>query len=638
MRYWIAGVLRSSQHLVVDAPSSILSLVRLNLTQIFARSLPLTIQAIFFAFCFGAIVFARDPLPPKELPAALFREDNFTDNFTPYCGHVWVLKGTNLKLEDMERRMICGDAGSDTIGKPWAEIPPNQARFFIRTFLQVRGHHDPIFLIQDNKLYVQPGPVTRLTEFEILNPPPFWRPPRKRGIKGLGLTPSLLDELETWTKNEVMDVGYACAEIKSAADPETGLARVDVRAGDRKRILDVLDRSETGLAVGVLDRYNAFDIGDYYSERLVRLSRQRLLNAGLLQAVSVSRKCYANGVIIERDAVMGPPREARFGFGGNTDEGARVRAVARLLRIGERASTAEARIDASFRRQRARAGFRSYYSLSQPRNFLEPEIVYERRDELKFESRALQATVSHGWNREFDTGMGELRLGPGWEVTGVRRGEGPRETTYTFFETQLQWQSHLTEYFESSPRSGHRFQADAIQTYRNWGAPFTSTRLQLGGLWLLNAFRFDPPLFIFGVRFRVGSTLTQRDLQAEQLPMRFRFFAGGTDDLRGFNPQALPFGGRGALSEATVGLEVRLYKVLWKRFDPLIFSDIGKLGARSLRLDEETYLSPGFGLRWESPVGTFRGFLARAVVLNDQPGLVNPAERWRAGLSYAEEF
>ncbi len=560
------------------------------------------------------------------------------ERFEPFCERVFFEKGFNPRLSAMERRLACGDPRPDSIGRPWSEIPPTQARYLLKTFLQGRGHHEPEFSIEGDRLYVRPGRRSEAAELEIAGVPPHWRVPRKRAYRGLPLTPALLDEMEGWTRNEVQSAGYACASVGAAADPGTGLIRVEIAPGERLRILDVVDLSETRLSPGVLDRYSAYRIGDFYSERLVQLTRRRLLEDGLLQAVAFSTGCFPNGVIVRRDPLMGPPRELRVGVGGNTDDGLRVRARAKQIRLGSAASSAEAKLDASFRRQEAGLLGRWHYSSSSPRDYLEPSLTFERLDDLSIESRAWQISVQHGWNRELETGRAEARIGPSWQISEIARGPGPGESTITFLESSLRWLSHDAEYFARSPRDGSRFEFDLLQTQKDWGAPFTARRGQIRGQVLWNLLRFDPPLIVLGVRYSLGTTWTDREIDAAALPVRFRFFAGGTDDLRGFERRVLPRGGSGGLTEALLGAEARFHKILFRRLDPLAFVDAGRLGSRSVRLDGTVYWSPGVGLRWESPVGTFRGFAARGIVSDPPPGLPGPFEKWRFGLSYGEEF
>lgn len=559
-------------------------------------------------------------------------------DFSALCKDVYFPPGFHPRWTETEKRLVCGDPTPDALGRPWSEIPPSQARFLLRTFLEARGYHAPEFSIEGEALYVLPGPQTRASRLEFIQPPPHWRIPRKRGVSGTPLTPALLDELEGWTLNQIKTAGYACGDVGALADPDTGLIRLEIKSDDRKRILDVLDVTETNLYPGVLDRYSAYSIGEFYSERLVELTRRRLLEDGVLLAVGFSTACYPNGVILRRDPLLGPPREFRIGIGGNTDDGFRLRTRAKRLRWGPAASSVEANLDASFRQQTARLLGRWYYSTTSTRDFVEPSIRFERINDPAIASRTWQISTLHGWNRELEAGNAEVQLGPSWQISAIDEGIGPEESTIVFLEGSLRWQSHASEYFAQSPREGSRFKFDLVQTQRDWGAPFTASRGHILGQALWNLLRYDPPLVVFGLRYSLGTTWTERDLDATALPVRFRFFAGGTEDLRGFDRSTLPRNSNGGLTEALIGAEIRAYRILFRRLDPFVFLDAGRMGARAVRLDPALYWSPGVGTRWESPVGTFRAFVARGDVHNAPPGFPGPFERWRIGLSYGEEF
>jgi outer membrane translocation and assembly module TamA len=310
----------------------------------------------------------------------------------------------------------------------------------------------------------------------------------------------------------------------------------------------------------------------------------------------------------------------------------------RFLRLGPEASNIEALVDSSFVRQEARVFGRWYYSRKNIRDFIEPTILYEHLNEPRYESQNIDISLLHGWSRELASGLAEFRIGPAWELEEINRGLGPDLLNVTYIESRLNWLSHDAEYFSLSPRDGARLAIDYLQTQEDWGTPFTASRVRLQGATLFNLFGFDPPFLIFGLRYSLGTTWTQTGVDPEELPLRLRFYAGGFEDLRGFARQSLPRTGTGALTEAILGLEARAYRLLFQRLDPFVFLDIGRLGLKSSRLDEPVYLSPGFGLRWESAFGIFRGFIARGAILRPPPGTPSPYVDWQAGLSLGEEF
>jgi len=555
------------------------------------------------------------------------------------CPHIIIeTQDRDIEWTEGERRLACGDETQDRLGRPWSEIPLNQAEYFLRNFLQGKGFHHPVFTVRGTQLHVRTGSRLKPTRIEWRSWPEGATPNRYRSIGDPTLTPEFLDGVESWTDYQLKRDAYACSVVTSKADIETGEVFVEIDAREKQRIVEIIDNPDLNIDAGVLDRQNAFRVGDEFDEMLVQLTRQRLHREGLVQAVSLPARCEDDGVRIRRDVVLGTTRELRVGVGGNTDEGLRSRVRVRQIRIGRRASQAQAQVDASFRRQEAQLSGNWFYDRHQLRNSLEPRASFERLDERRVASRSWIFGVSHVWNREFTRGQGELRAGPFWQNVILEEGIGPADSTLVAIEGSLAWRSHNAEFFEQSPRRGSQWRLSVLNTQKNWGANFTASRVQLRGQVLFNTWRYDPPWMILGVRYSLGSTLTERGLQAEQLPVRFRFFAGASEDLRGFERQSLPSVDQGGLTEALVGVELRFYKALFSRLDPFVFVDVGQMGVRSLRLDPITYLSPGLGLRWESPVGTFRGFIAQGLIQNPPDDFTGKVSRLRGGLSYGEEF
>ncbi|HEX5033222.1 MAG TPA: BamA/TamA family outer membrane protein, partial [bacterium] len=89
------------------------------------------------------------------------------------------------------------------------------------------------------------------------------------------------------------------------------------------------------------------------------------------------------------------------------------------------------------------------------------------------------------------------------------------------------------------------------------------------------------------------------------LPPNYRYYLGGSSNLRGFEREELP-GPDGALSAAFTSLELRVANWIPYGIQPLAFVDVGILGDQAFRFNAPVYYSPGFGLRYESPIGVFR--------------------------------
>ena len=563
--------------------------------------------------------------------------------FQSLCETVRIEGLDQIRLSDMERRLVCGDPTEDAIGLPWRRIPPNQAAYFLRGFFQMQGLYGPKFYQDGDVLFVVPGPVTRLTNLSLLGGPPTWDPPKKRHVHDEKLTPRLLNSLEGWALSQIRNEGHACATTKGIADPVTGETIIRIDAGPAYKILGIEDRGDQGLREGVLDRYNAFRVGDLYREYLITLTRHRVTDDGILESIILTEECESAGVKIIREVSLGPSRTIRLGVGASNDEGARFRAIIRRNRIGESASSAQARVNLSYlnktiNRQIADANYKWYYAPGEARSFVEPGVAYEHASESAFESQTLEARVMHGWNMELESGQAEFRVGPGYLNTHTERGTGPGRASMFLLESLVRWTSHEFEYFTTSPRSGENIIASLLLTQKRWGADFTAQKVQVGGEKLWTIFRYDPPLLILGWRFDVSSLLSLDANVVSDVPARFLTFIGGDNDLRGFDRGSLPRSGVGALSGASTGGEARFHKVIFRRVDVLTFLDVGVLGEANFKYKDPIFLSPGTGFRWESPVGVFRAYVAQRFAAREVAGEAPYPKQWRLGLTYGEEF
>jgi outer membrane translocation and assembly module TamA len=97
-----------------------------------------------------------------------------------------------------------------------------------------------------------------------------------------------------------------------------------------------------------------------------------------------------------------------------------------------------------------------------------------------------------------------------------------------------------------------------------------------------------------------------------------RNYLGGQADLRGFGRMELPGNSVGGLSAWFGNLEMR--PDLWgTRLEPLLFVDVGELGNKSFSIQSPLYWSPGIGMSYLSPIGTFQTTLAHGIVSGGDP-------------------
>ena len=491
------------------------------------RSISVFITTVFlslFALAQETPEFQPPPLLPEMRDG--FGQTNEARAFRVLCPRVRI-NNDDIKFNGMETRLLCGDPERDQIGEPWRDIPPNEASFFIRGFLQTRGFHEPKFYQDGSILFVDTGPLSRLKSFRIVGGPSTWDPPKHRLIDDALLTPGLLNELQDWSISQIKNEGYACATAESRADPRRGEVVVFLAPGDFKYIKRIEDTGDSGLREGVLDRYNAFRIGDPYKERLIRLTQRRTANDDILQALVMREKCVPGpDLTIVRDVVLGSARSLRIALGASSEEGAKGRVVVRQSRIGESASSAEVRILGSYLRelvnhQSIQAKFRWYYSAVDAREFLEPDIIFDHTAEEDYETQDFETKLMVGLNREARSGNWEIRAGPGYLDSLQQRGPGPDRSSLLYAEFDARWLEHDFEWFNTSPRTGEVIDANILVTTEDWGSKFTAQKLQVAGqkLWMIG--RFDPPLLILGMRFNVSTVFSPNSDITNELPVKF---------------------------------------------------------------------------------------------------------------------
>ena len=165
-----------------------------------------------------------------------------------------------------------------------------------------------------------------------------------------------------------------------------------------------------------------------------------------------------------------------------------------------------------------------------------------------------------------------------------------------------------------SPQSGYQFNLFASTTDKAAGSDVSATTQTADFTKLWNVLSLEPEIWILGIRGSFATTRPGSGTQPADLPPSFKYFLGGSDDMRGFARKSLPNEGTGALTKVYLGSELRLNNSLPYRLQPLVFSDWGWLGQEPLKVDPRQFWSPGLGLRWESPIGVLRGSIGQGFV------------------------
>lgn len=556
------------------------------------------------------------------------------------CPGVVIQSENKIAFSLNERRFLCGDPNSHA----WQKIPPAQARYFANSFLQARGYLNPRFEIDSAQLTIHPGNIVRVMELSVEGAPEDFDPSRKRNLRGRPLTPDVLNEVESWAKARLQELGYACVKLSLEATPEQGLLRIKLQPGPRVRFGEI---KSFGLSTsaGLVERQHAFLPLQVFDPRLLQLSTNRLIADELYIGSYFDLQCDRplgpqDEIEIHRHLVSATPRLLTFGLGVDSEVGPVLRSSFRHVLLTPNGTHGQLTLTASYREQSFEAKLQHYpLDNSLSRFYVEPRFIAKREREEQFDSLSTQFSVSPGWSLETEGAEHRISLGPAVEEVHVSDATtGPQRTKSLFFAANLSSKSHLFEYYVSEPQTGWNISLSVSSKLRGIASPVSIHRFQMDAQRLWNLFSFDPPLLVIGSRTRWGSFYFENTSEAiPEVPVSQRFFIGGDGDLRGFARKQLPLDASGFLSAFTQNFELRFVEILPWKLQPLLIFDLGFGGSEALKLDPAMYYSPGLGLRWSSPLGPVRATVAQGRVLNPEPGSEVEA-RWQAFVSFGREF
>jgi len=556
-------------------------------------------------------------------------------NSSSPCPKIQFSGKEKIALNEMEIRLVCGDPNTEG----WGQIPFNQAERFLRAFLQQRGYQEPKFDPGQDVLRVDPGRMTYVGSFTVSGLPPEINPRRLRKIKGQVLTPKLLDTAKAALLGALQNRGYACPAIEIQGNGTTGELSAEVLPGDVYRFDHIHPKKTDDVYPEIFHRYEAFKRGQRFDSRLLDLTAQRTMADSLFLNAYFDVNCSTAGMAIAERVVAGKPQLYKLGLGFDTEGLFIGKAQWQNSRIGERGHSMEATVYASFREQSAIADFR-YFMGPASRFYLMPKLTFDRLNEPQYESMHSELALLPSLSWDNRSLRGELSAGPALEYVNTIRGLGPARNGYAAFQVQLELRNHLFEYYAGEPRTGGRVTFKSQSQVAGLDSSITAHRLSVQGEHLWNLGGYNPPSLVLATRYLGQATLVKNSLVAAgKLPLDMRFFMGGDADLRGAGLNDMPADSAGLLTSIYDGAELRLGDVLPYGVQPLVFMDAAMGGRNSFHLDPNVYLSPGLGLRWNSPIGSLRTTLARGIVWRrDTSTEVLLRSQWRFYLSLGKEF
>jgi translocation and assembly module TamA len=379
-----------------------------------------------------------------------------------------------------------------------------------------------------------------------------------------------------------------------------------VDGGNRFRFGEIRIR-QGALDPDLLRRYLTFERGEPYSlDKLIDL-QQALNNSDYFQVVEVSPgDLTAGSDEVPVNVVLTPRKDHRyeFGLGYGTDTGARAGFGWLMPRVNEAGHKIDTGIRVSERGNRAFVNYR--VPGDNPRT---DQIVY----------------TAGIYEEEFEETDSNLR-----EV-GMRFIHGRGEWRETLSLTYQQ-----EEYVVADLDGTSELLIPGVAWSRTWGRDFINVLdglrfdLSLAGASAEVASDIDFVQAVGGIKFitsfdrrnrliaRGGAGATETGDFA-QLPASLRFYAGGSQTVRGYKYKSLgPTNDDGDVIGARFllfgGLEFEHY--FNDRWGMAVFIDAGNAIDN---LDDDLEQGAGFGLRWKSPVGPVRVDIANALTADDQP-------------------
>jgi len=493
----------------------------------------------------------------QEIPAALQPYGFYQPKITPSL--------TRLENDEWRARYVV-DKGP---GLPIAEIS-----------LNITGtiNEDPL--------------LQKVLEEPVLKPGDTFVHPRYESLK------SALSGLAS--ERGYREARFTRARVEIDLDLYQARVYLDFESGPRYSFGEItLDQDV--LEPELLNRYIPFQKGDPYSlEQVIQL--QRALNdSAYFQVVEVEPGIpQADSREIPVRVSLSPRKKHRydFGVGYGTDTGARAKFGWRMPRVNRRGHRIDSEIIVS-------------------------EIGYDVSANYRvpvFNPRTDQLVYSISQERE-ETDTNDSTL---------------RSLAISFNHNREKWREVLTlsyeeEEFEVADDSGDStLLIPGISWTRVWGEEFINVldglRFSFGVRGASDSFVSDTDFtqLLGGIKFVTsidarnrfivrGSMGTTNTDNFDQLPSSIRFFAGGTNSVRGYAYESLgPTDDSGDVvgGEHLMTGSIEFEHYFNDRWGAAVFLDAGN-ALESFGDDLEQ--GAGFGVRWKSPVGSVRIDLANAI-------------------------
>ena len=547
-----------------------------------------------------------------------------------------ILKGAeDVDFSANEKIFLCGDKETPS----WVNPPNWQKKIYLDPILQSKGYYNTNYSEDSaGTLVARLSQPTVIRSISIFDFPIDLEKPGLKKFVGEKINSQLLDEIEEILKIYLERRGYPCAQLKTEVFLQSGEVEIKITSLQLQRFSKVLLEKQEQIFEGAITRSYPFLFGQVYNSQLLEIASRRLERQGLLNHSYFSKKCQrAGGFDIHHEVSLIKPRIVRLGGGFNTEKGPLAIAGWKNSRLSKLGSSFEVKLEGSFVEQKLTSTHRWFFKKEIPKLFIRSRLTFLHENENTFEQTQVEASMLPSYTSDVKNIGYSVSAGPQLTDAKIVEGGGlSNEERYALAIMQISWWSHQYEYFEAEPRQGYQSTLSMRHGDAGWGLGFEMTQLDFSFTLLED---FGEPAFenfILGLRGAVTSTIVDNDQNIVNLPANLRVFLGGSENFRGFGRKELPLSTTGGLTGVYAGSEARWNGLMPWRLQPLIFADWVNISSSSLSLSRsEEFWAPGVGLRWQSPIGSFRLTYAHARGLSSASRDIKNDQLF---FSYGEEF
>lgn len=442
----------------------------------------------------------------------------------------------------------------------------------------------------------EPIPITYLEADESVRPLiPF--------EEGDAFNPQSFTQTKRDIQTHFWNLGYPKVEIDAKAYVDLEAYRVELNFGANLRGIHTFGAIEiennADVNNDILRTFIPVKEGDRYSAKALEKAHEELYNLGIYRYIGINQDLdRSDGTVPVKFTLQeGDYRELGYGFGYDTDSGARI--SGHYKNSNFKGNLKQLNIGASIDEKGTKAHMglflpRLHWEMEQFNNAsMQNDIVFEHRDFESYKQRKIEGKV--GFSKESFGFMHTVGFLSDFSQIDSKIG-GYNDGNYwingLFYKTTLDKRDNPKD-----PKNGY-YLSFMIEH---------GTKLLLSEksyLKTLSEIRFlktyEP------IKISLKTTLGTLD---KNLPIHKRFFAGGDYSNRGYayqkvgalDPEGNPYGGL-TLVDTSLEFEYPIFKDA----SIALFWDATMLEESAHKFTNDFYNSVGFGLRYYTPIGPLR--------------------------------